>query len=63
MLRLELAEVSAKSRTGEPNDDPEDLALPYWAGLVPVETRYGTPAPAADLGAGVPLPGYLPPAS
>ncbi|MEU1379687.1 pyridoxamine 5'-phosphate oxidase family protein [Streptomyces albidoflavus] len=63
VLRLELAEVSAKSRTGEPNDEPEDLALPYWSGLVPVETRYGTPAPAADLGADVPLPGYLAPAS
>ncbi|MEW2703427.1 pyridoxamine 5'-phosphate oxidase family protein [Streptomyces koyangensis] len=63
VLRLELAEVSAKSRTGEPNDDPEDLELPYWAGLVPVESRYGVPAPAAGLRAGVPLPRYLAPAS
>ncbi|MFD6838154.1 pyridoxamine 5'-phosphate oxidase family protein [Streptomyces diastaticus] len=62
VLRLELAEVSAKSRTGEPDDDPEDLSLPYWAGLVPVETRYGAAAPAAGLGADVPVPGYLTPA-
>ncbi|MFD4984999.1 pyridoxamine 5'-phosphate oxidase family protein [Streptomyces sp. NPDC058372] len=59
VLRLELAEVSAKSRTGDPGDDPEDMTLPHWAGLVPVETRYGAPVRAGDLDAEVPLPGYL----
>ncbi|MEU1282359.1 pyridoxamine 5'-phosphate oxidase family protein [Streptomyces sp. NPDC005805] len=59
VLRLDLAEVSAKSRTGGPNDDPEDLGLPHWAGVVPVAPAYGAPVPAGDLAPSVALPGYL----
>ncbi|RAJ57508.1 hypothetical protein K378_05395 [Streptomyces sp. Amel2xB2] len=59
VLRLELDEVSAKIRDGDPADDPEDLALPYWSGVVPVRRTYGTPVPAADLAPGTELPGYL----
>jgi uncharacterized protein len=36
VLALPLDEVSAKVRTGGPKDDDEDLALPYWAGHVPL---------------------------
>lgn len=36
VIRLDLDEVSAKVRTGGPNDDPDDLALPHWAGVVPL---------------------------
>ncbi|MEU6981447.1 MULTISPECIES: pyridoxamine 5'-phosphate oxidase family protein [unclassified Streptomyces] len=59
VLRLDLDEVSAKVRTGGPNDDPEDAALPHWAGVVPVRRRYGTPVPAVDLDPAVALPDYL----
>ncbi|SCD90911.1 Nitroimidazol reductase NimA, pyridoxamine 5'-phosphate oxidase superfamily [Streptomyces sp. TverLS-915] len=59
VLRLDLDEVSAKLRTGGPNDEPEDLALPYWSGVVPVRQTYGTPEPAADLAPSIPLPAYL----
>ncbi|MFI0730992.1 pyridoxamine 5'-phosphate oxidase family protein [Streptomyces sp. NPDC021225] len=59
VLRLDLAEVSAKIRTGGPNDDPEDLALPYWSGVLPVARTYGAPVPAADLAADTPVPDYL----
>jgi nitroimidazol reductase NimA-like FMN-containing flavoprotein (pyridoxamine 5'-phosphate oxidase superfamily) len=59
VLRLDLSEVSAKVRTGGPNDDPEDLGLPHWTGVVPVRRGYGTPEPAADLDPSVALPGYL----
>ncbi|MEU5164073.1 pyridoxamine 5'-phosphate oxidase family protein [Streptomyces sp. NPDC020875] len=59
VLRLELAEVSAKIRSGGPGDEPEDVELPYWTGVVPVHHRYGTPVPADDLAPSVPLPGYL----
>lgn len=63
VVRLDLREVSAKIRTGGPNEDPEDVALPHWSGVVPVLSSYGTPE-AADLpGQDTPaLPGYLPPA-
>ncbi|MET9148207.1 MULTISPECIES: pyridoxamine 5'-phosphate oxidase family protein [unclassified Streptomyces] len=59
VLRLDLAEVSAKLRTGGVNEEPEDLGLPYWAGVVPVRTVYGTPLAEPDLAAGVEVPGYL----
>ncbi|MBL1100712.1 pyridoxamine 5'-phosphate oxidase family protein [Streptomyces coffeae] len=59
VLRLDLAEVSAKIRSGGPNDDPEDMALPYWSGVLPVARTYGAPVPADDLAPGTPVPGYL----
>ncbi|MFG2983969.1 pyridoxamine 5'-phosphate oxidase family protein [Streptomyces sp. NPDC048258] len=59
VIRLDLTEVSAKLRTGGPNDDAEDLDLPYWAGVVPVAPAYGTPVPAADLAPGTGVPDYL----
>jgi nitroimidazol reductase NimA-like FMN-containing flavoprotein (pyridoxamine 5'-phosphate oxidase superfamily) len=59
VLRLDLEEVSAKLRTGGVNDEPEDLALPHWAGVVPLRKGYGTPVPEADLAPGARVPGYL----
>lgn len=59
VLRLDLTEVSAKLRTGGASDEPEDLALPHWAGVVPVRRQYGTPLAEADLAPGIGLPGYL----
>ncbi|MEV0280344.1 pyridoxamine 5'-phosphate oxidase family protein [Streptomyces sp. NPDC050610] len=59
VLSLDLAEVSAKCRTGGPNDEPEDLDLPYWSGVVPVAPVYGALQPADDLRPGIPVPGYL----
>ncbi|WP_241518564.1 pyridoxamine 5'-phosphate oxidase family protein [Streptomyces sp. CB03238] len=59
VLRLDLDEVSAKLRTGGPNDDPEDLTLPHWTGVVPLQTTYGTPIPASDLAPAIPVPSYV----
>ncbi|GAA0437306.1 pyridoxamine 5'-phosphate oxidase family protein [Streptomyces luteireticuli] len=59
VLRVDLDEVSAKVRAGGTDDDPEDLALPYWSGVVPVTAVRGTPVPADDLVPGIPVPGYL----
>jgi uncharacterized protein len=59
VLALDLVEVSAKVRTGAPVDDPEDRALPHWAGLVPLKLTAGTPVPAGDLDPATPLPSYL----
>lgn len=59
VVRLDLDEVSAKIRTGGPNDEPEDSGLPYWSGVVPVTAGYGKPLPADDLDPAIGLPGYL----
>lgn len=59
VLALDLAEVSAKVRGGPPADDPQDLPLPHWAGVVPLTLTAGTPVPAADLDPAIPAPPYL----
>ena len=61
VLALDLVEVSAKVRDGGPVDDEEDMALPHWAGVVPLTLTAGTPVPADDLDPAVPLPPYLTP--
>ena len=58
VLRFSLAEASAKVRTGGPNDDPEDMALPTWSGVVPLQTVRLTPVAREDTKA-VRLPDYL----
>jgi nitroimidazol reductase NimA-like FMN-containing flavoprotein (pyridoxamine 5'-phosphate oxidase superfamily) len=59
VLRVDLSEVSAKVREGDPSDDEEDLGLAYWSGVVPVRSVRGTPVPAGDLAPGIPTPDYL----
>lgn len=59
VLRLPLREVSAKVRTGPPVDEPDDLDLPHWAGVLPLTLQPGTPVPAADLRPGAEVPGHV----
>ncbi|MFD5059307.1 pyridoxamine 5'-phosphate oxidase family protein [Streptomyces sp. NPDC058394] len=59
VIRLDLDEVSAKVRTGGPNDDPDDLALPHWAGVVPLARGYRAPQPSDDLDPAIAVPDYL----
>ncbi|MFC8872192.1 pyridoxamine 5'-phosphate oxidase family protein [Streptomyces sp. NPDC057148] len=59
VIRLDLNEVSAKLRTGGVNDEPEDLALPHWAGLVPLRKGYDAPVADPGLAPGTGLPEYL----
>ncbi|MCD7442880.1 pyridoxamine 5'-phosphate oxidase family protein [Streptomyces lincolnensis] len=59
VIRLDLDEVSAKLRTGGVDDEPEDLALPHWAGVVPLRKGYAAPVADADLDPGTELPDYL----
>jgi nitroimidazol reductase NimA-like FMN-containing flavoprotein (pyridoxamine 5'-phosphate oxidase superfamily) len=59
VISLELDEVAAKVRTGPPKDEPEDLALPVWAGVVPVATVLGRPEPDPQLLPNIPAPDYL----
>jgi nitroimidazol reductase NimA-like FMN-containing flavoprotein (pyridoxamine 5'-phosphate oxidase superfamily) len=59
VIRLDLTEVSAKMRTGGVNDEPEDLALPHWAGVVPLRKGYETPVADPLLAPGTELPDYL----
>jgi uncharacterized protein len=49
VLALPLDEWSVKVSDGPPDDDPDDLDAPVWAGVLPIVTSYGEPVPAPDL--------------
>ena len=49
LVRLPLDEYSVKIRDDDPVDDEEDLALPNWAGLIPLYEQVGAPRDAANL--------------
>jgi uncharacterized protein len=47
ILAIPLEEVSAKIRVGPPVDDPDDMTMPVWAGVVPIALRAGPLEPDA----------------
>ncbi|HEV2859608.1 MAG TPA: pyridoxamine 5'-phosphate oxidase family protein [Pyrinomonadaceae bacterium] len=59
VLRLPLAEASAKVRTGPPVDDEEDMALPVWAGELPLRVVASEPVADPHTGDGLAVPSYL----
>jgi uncharacterized protein len=56
VMALPLDEVSAKIRTGPPLDEPEDMDLPCWAGVIPLSMVVGEPIEAPDLRPGPTAP-------
>ena len=63
VLSLPLDECSVKIRTGDPEDDPDDLIDPVasglWAGTVPLLESFGTPVPSAQARDETPVPDYI----
>ena len=59
VLALPLAEVSAKVRTGPPQDDDPDYDLPIWAGVLPLALTPGAPASDPVLDPSIPVPGHV----
>ena len=53
---MPLAEASAKVRTGDPIDEEDDMAGPWWSGVIPIETRFGGAYAAADFSGSNPMP-------
>jgi nitroimidazol reductase NimA-like FMN-containing flavoprotein (pyridoxamine 5'-phosphate oxidase superfamily) len=56
VLRLPIEEASAKVRTGPPEDDPDDMNAPVWAGVMPLRLRKGALIPDST---GIEQPDYL----
>lgn len=59
VLCLDLVEVSLKVRTGPPLDDPEDMDLPHWAGVLPLVTSAGVPQPDPGALVAVDVPDHV----
>jgi nitroimidazol reductase NimA-like FMN-containing flavoprotein (pyridoxamine 5'-phosphate oxidase superfamily) len=56
VVRLSITEASAKIRSGPAKDDPEDVSLPIWAGVLPLHTVAGPPEADTANAAGLDLP-------
>ncbi|MCB9464604.1 MAG: pyridoxamine 5'-phosphate oxidase family protein [Candidatus Eisenbacteria bacterium] len=61
ILAVEIESASAKVRSGGPVDEPEDVTLPHWAGVVPMSVAFGEPLSDEHVTPGSELPGYLDP--
>lgn len=53
VLAIAIDEASAKVRAGGPVDDPEDMALGCWAGVLPLALHVGAPVPDVALAPGI----------
>lgn len=58
IVEVPMDKISAKSRTGDPSDDEEDLELGLWAGLIPLKTTH-QPVVTAQNAMGIPVPSHL----
>ncbi|HEY0233355.1 MAG TPA: pyridoxamine 5'-phosphate oxidase family protein [Dokdonella sp.] len=56
VLRFAIEDASAKIRAGGVKDDSADLALPHWAGVVPMRPAYATPEAEDNVAAGTAWP-------
>lgn len=59
VLSLGLEEASVKVADGPPNDEPADVMLPIWAGVVPMRQVLDEPVDAPDLISAFPVPDYV----
>ena len=57
-LAFSLEEASAKTRSGMPNDEPEDLDLPIWSGIIPLQLQRLSPV-ADERSQDIPKPPHL----
>ena len=56
IVSLPLAECSVKISVNEVDDDEADLNQGTWAGIVPINSGFGTPIPADEEAAGLEIP-------
>lgn len=59
ILAFPLDDYSIKVSNGEPEDPEEDLAIPIWVGVVPIQQVFGEPRPVADLDPSILIPDYI----
>ena len=59
VVSIAIDQASAKVRTGPPADDDADIALPIWAGVLPLQEIFLTPIPDEFIAKDIAVPGYL----
>lgn len=58
-IAVEIEEASVKFRAHGVIDDPEDMQLGVWAGVLPLKLSPQAPVPDEDMDSEVPTPGYV----
>ena len=61
VMSMPLDLASAKVRSGGTGDPAKDVPWPVWAGVIPLETRVGTPVPEPGLARGLARVRVVPP--
>ena len=56
IIEIQILEASAKVRTGPPVDDKADYLLDVWAGVIPIEKKYGEISADPKLGPDINIP-------
>jgi nitroimidazol reductase NimA-like FMN-containing flavoprotein (pyridoxamine 5'-phosphate oxidase superfamily) len=59
VVSIPIESASAKVMIGHPKDDPADLDLPVWAGLVPIKLQAMQPEPDPERKSDIPIPDYV----
>lgn len=59
VLEMPLEEASAKIRTGPPVDEPEDMELAIWSGVIPLEQKVGDAVPDPAMQPPLETPDYV----
>lgn len=59
VLGMSLEESSAKVRSGPPGDDPEDVNIPVWGGLIPLRMQVLAPVPDQHTAPGLRPPPHV----
>jgi hypothetical protein len=59
VVAMTIENASAKIRTGPAHDDAEEFALPFWAGVIPVQQTFLPPIDDPDLHPGIAAPDYV----
>ena len=55
VIAISMDEISGKRREEGVDDHKDDIDLPIWAGIIPVNETYGLPIKAPNLNAKIPL--------
>jgi len=58
IVSIDIQEASAKVRVGPPRDGDQDLDLPVWAGIVPLQQVAQPPVRADHTASDIPMPAY-----
>lgn len=56
VMAIEMTDASAKIRAEGANDEPEDMDLDVWAGVLPLHVNFGEARPNEDCKPGLPVP-------